>query len=67
MPILKCDNKNYENFNAAPIVRTESGLVRGEKLLTLYENKEYYAFKGIPYAAPPINELRFKVESINNY
>lgn len=42
-------------------VETENGAVRGKVLTTLIENKEYYAFKGIPYAKPPIGDLRFKV------
>ncbi len=26
---------------------------------------DYYSFKGVPYAEPPIGELRFKVYQIN--
>lgn len=43
------------------IVETESGRVRGRKNYTLYESRQYYEFKGIPYARAPVDELRFKV------
>lgn len=42
-------------------VQTQSGIVRGESKQTLFLEKSYFAFKGIPYATPPVNELRFKV------
>lgn len=42
-------------------VYTTSGPIRGQKLYTLFKNKEYLSFKGIPYAEPPIDRLRFKV------
>lgn len=42
-------------------VKTEYGLVRGQLNTTYLQQKPYYAFKGIPYARPPIGELRFKV------
>ena len=42
-------------------VKTESGYVRGQTELTLLEKQPFYAFKGIPYAKPPIGDLRFKV------
>ncbi|KAI8422376.1 hypothetical protein MSG28_006236 [Choristoneura fumiferana] len=40
------------------VVKTEQGLLEG----TVCENAEgsYTAFKGIPYAKPPIGNLRFK-------
>ena len=41
------------------IIYTKSGAVRGRKETTFIKHKEYTAFKGIPYAEPPINELRF--------
>lgn len=43
------------------VVHTVTGQVRGRKALTLFENKPYYSFKGIPYARPPLGDLRFKV------
>ena len=40
-------------------VRVEQGVVRGceEKLP---DGRTYHRFSGIPYARPPINELRFR-------
>lgn len=43
------------------VVETESGRVRGRKNYTLFESRAFYAFKGIPYARAPVEELRFKV------
>lgn len=43
------------------VVYTENGGLRGRQQFTLFENRPYYAFKGIPYARPPLAELRFKV------
>lgn len=42
-------------------VLTKQGLVSGKIFHTPVENVEYYGFMGIPYAAPPVNELRFMV------
>ena len=42
------------------IVNTENGAVKGEKRTNTDDNSEYYAFQAIPYASPPVSELRFK-------
>lgn len=42
-------------------VSTYNGRLRGRLHRTFFDNKQYYAFKGIPYAKPPLQELRFKV------
>ncbi|CAG4986945.1 unnamed protein product [Colias eurytheme] len=47
-------------FGDDPIVETSHGIVQGKVLTTLYEEKEYYGFMGIPFAEPPVKELRFK-------
>ncbi|KAG5894956.1 hypothetical protein JTB14_023305 [Gonioctena quinquepunctata] len=47
----------FENGN--PILQILNGKIRGH-LLTTENNREYYAFQEIPYAAPPIGDLRFK-------
>ncbi|XP_037899542.1 para-nitrobenzyl esterase-like, partial [Glossina fuscipes] len=41
------------------IVDTLCGRVKGAKRKTIYD-KFYYAFEGIPFAKPPIGELRFR-------
>lgn len=45
------------------VINTEYGKVRGKLDTTLFDNRLFYAFKGIPYAQPPIGDLRFKVIS----
>nr|AIY68351.1 esterase [Leptinotarsa decemlineata] len=47
----------FENGN--PVLKIHTGQIRGHPLKT--ENgKSYYAFQEIPYAAPPVGELRFQ-------
>jgi carboxylesterase type B len=41
----------------------KSGKIRG-KTYTFEDGREASAFLGIPYAKPPIGDLRFKVYSI---
>lgn len=53
------DNEN--KLSTHKTVYTENGLIRGRLGLTYLGKKPYYAFKGIPYAQPPIGELRFRV------
>lgn len=42
------------------IVEIEQGKIKGQ-VLKNFDNFEYCSFKGIPYAKPPIGELRFTV------
>ncbi|RZC35598.1 COesterase and/or Abhydrolase 3 domain containing protein [Asbolus verrucosus] len=42
-----------------PLVQLPNGLIRGRQGVTI-RNKSYYAFEKIPYATPPVGELRFK-------
>jgi hypothetical protein len=44
-----------------PVVTTKSGQLR-PLVLTSRKGREYYAFRGVPYATPPINFQRFKVD-----
>lgn len=46
------------------IVNIDSGLISGKSEQTVFNKKIYYSFKGIPYAKPPIKNLRFKVSTI---
>lgn len=43
-------------------IETSSGRVRGKQNRTLLDGKLFYTFRGIPFAKPPIKELRFKVK-----
>lgn len=44
------------------IIETDRGPVQGEILKTVHDSSiEYSAFRAIPYAKPPIGELRFQV------
>ena len=48
---------------SAPLVTIKQGTLRG----TVFDNLEggqYFSFLGIPYAQPPIGELRFKVNFV---
>ena len=57
-----CDtNDNVRNDEVTVTVNTVNGQVRGHRQYTLFEQKLFYAFKGIPYARPPVGSLRFKV------
>ncbi|XP_031637231.1 esterase B1-like [Contarinia nasturtii] len=46
--------------NEYRIVETITGAIRGRRNVTLLKEVPFYSFKGIPYAQPPIGELRFK-------
>lgn len=43
-----------------PVVDTTHGKIMGKVLKTLMD-VNYYGFMGIPYAVPPVGELRFMV------
>uniref|UniRef100_A0A1B6GS61 Carboxylic ester hydrolase n=1 Tax=Cuerna arida TaxID=1464854 RepID=A0A1B6GS61_9HEMI len=43
-----------------PVVLTSYGPVQGLKFVSPWTKKAIYSFRGIPYATPPLNELRFK-------
>lgn len=42
-------------------VKTDNGDVEGTVAKSLFAKRNFYSFKGIPYAKPPVGELRFKV------
>ncbi|EDW14181.1 esterase B1 isoform X1 [Drosophila mojavensis] len=53
-----------EQYNLATkvttVVNTQHGQVRGLQRKTLYDHLLYFAFEGIPFAKPPLGELRFR-------
>jgi hypothetical protein len=55
---------SYRNRAAEHLtVAVDQETLRGVKLKTIWD-KEYLAFRGIPYAKPPIDKLRFRVSYI---
>lgn len=52
-----------KDFDAYKVIETKDGPVRGQLKTTNFNGKPYYAFQGIPYAKPPVGELRFKVSN----
>lgn len=49
------------------VVETVNGHIRGTRNTTLLKNVAFYSFKGIPYAKPPVGELRFKVSHFDHF
>lgn len=61
--ILYCSAKDIRQI--PPIVQTTHGSVKG--IFGKSRNgASFYAFKGIPYAKPPVGPLRFKVNTLKN-
>ncbi len=56
----------FSNFGNGEIVKTTSGLVSGNVSMSK-NGREFLAYWGIPYAAPPIGNLRLKVSKNNNF
>lgn len=42
-------------------IGTKNGRIRGKQNRTIIDKKPFYSFLGIPFAKPPIGNLRFKV------
>ncbi|SPP84094.1 esterase B1 [Drosophila guanche] len=42
------------------VISTRNGQLKGLRRKTLYDEELYYAFEGIPFAQPPVRELRFR-------
>jgi hypothetical protein len=49
-----------EEEGEGPLVQIEQGTLRGLQAVSV-KDKEFLAFLGVPYAKPPVGELRFKV------
>ncbi|XP_076248655.1 uncharacterized protein LOC143188333 [Calliopsis andreniformis] len=43
------------------VVETHKGYVQGRIFETIWHSQSFSAFQGIPYAKPPVGDLRFKV------
>lgn len=58
--LIECRRYYYREET---VVETKSGLVKGFKIASSFDYS-YFNFIGIPYAKPPIGELRFKVRLV---
>ncbi|KAH8420797.1 hypothetical protein KR222_005402, partial [Zaprionus bogoriensis] len=56
---LNLTRSNIRSSENSPIVQTTHGAVRGIALKSIYD-EQFYQFDGIPYALPPVGELRFR-------
>ncbi|XP_013137128.1 PREDICTED: carboxylesterase 5A-like [Papilio polytes] len=59
---IQKSNTNENNVN----IKIQQGELAGKIERTLFKNVEYYSFRGIPYALPPTEELRFKAPVKHN-
>lgn len=57
---LSCLNQVNADTDVVEI-DIDGGRIRGKRSQTLFGDKPYYSFRGIPYAQAPIKDLRFKV------
>lgn len=53
-------------FEHGNIVKTTNGRVRGVRETTQRKQVDFVAFRGIPYAKPPLGELRLKVNFLGS-
>ncbi|XP_025083211.1 bile salt-activated lipase-like [Pomacea canaliculata] len=52
------DDEPQDVQNTVPVVQTQLGAISG-RVQTAMNGKQYEAFRGIPYARPPVGALRF--------
>lgn len=59
--LLSLTWRSSEDDSEYYIVETPNGRICGKQNRTLLEDRIFFSFRGIPFAKPPVDELRFKV------
>lgn len=59
-------DSNGIEITITKLVQTDKGYVRGKREET-QEGNAYFGFRSIPYAKPPLGELRFRVRRENTH
>lgn len=52
---------NYVSSDETVEVVLKQGVLSGTVNKTFWNEQDYYSFQGIPYAEPPVGDLRFQV------
>jgi hypothetical protein len=60
--IEEVEEEEEEDKNSNPLVRLTLGKLRGVKLESR-GGREYFGFYNVPYAQPPLGDLRFMVSN----
>lgn len=55
------DKSCSQDMEGGTVVQVSQGKLMGLKLKSVYQRTPYYSFQGIPFAEPPVGELRFMV------
>ncbi|KAH9641207.1 hypothetical protein HF086_004594 [Spodoptera exigua] len=58
--LILCAIHNISCDDDVTLVEVEQGQLRGQVLDAVVGDFQYFSFKGIPYAKPPVGKLRFK-------
>lgn len=58
---IHCLDNDDDGDSVYCTINTNSGRIRGKQNQTLFDKIPYFSFRGIPFAQPPIGDLRFKV------
>jgi hypothetical protein len=62
---INVDAPSPTSQQAGNVVRTLEGSVFGTFNQTKNKKVDFFAYRGIPYAVPPLGELRFKVRPVS--